>query len=76
MKKKCQIFSFWARPDLGTSRRALKTFWGALKQGKILDNADSFSASNKHVSSLVPKKLQMRKVQTLMRAPYKLQSQS
>ena len=20
MKKKCQIFSFWARPDLGTSR--------------------------------------------------------
>ena len=31
-------------------------FWGALKQGKILDNADSFSVSNKHVSSLVPKK--------------------
>jgi len=40
------------------ARQAHKMFWGALKQGKILDSADSFSVLNKHVSSLVPKKLQ------------------
>jgi len=29
-------------------------FWGTLKQSMILDNADSFSGSDKHVSLLVP----------------------
>ena len=47
--------------------------WGALKQGKILDNADSFSVSNKHVSSLVPKSYRQEEK---MHASYKLQKQS
>ena len=38
------------------STQLIKMLWEAPKQGKILDNADSFSVSNKHVSSLVPKK--------------------
>ena len=31
-----------------------QVFWGTLKQSMILDNADSFSGSDKHVSLLVP----------------------
>ena len=48
----CSIFHDIFAVDCGLCPS--QVFWGTLKQSMILDNADSFSGSDKHVSLLVP----------------------